>query len=149
MLDEQGRFWHDSELVTHPGMARAFAGWIGRHPDDGRYILSNGFDWTYFTVKDAPFFVRGVRGHGSVPLLQLSDGSEEPLDPSSLWSHSSEALYCCVKEGRFLAKFTPQAQTLLAPWLAESEGGRISLEVEGRRYAIPERSVHDFHGGTR
>ena len=26
-----------------------------RHPDDGRYILTNGYDWTYFTVDDAPY----------------------------------------------------------------------------------------------
>ena len=41
-------------LVEHPGLAAAMHTWVTRHPDDGRYILSNGYDWTYFTVDDAP-----------------------------------------------------------------------------------------------
>ena len=49
-----------------PGRARGAArpalhAWISRHPDDGRYILTNGYDWTYFTVDDAPYFVRSLR----------------------------------------------------------------------------------------
>src|SRR6187455_615956 len=76
VLDAQGRFWHDGALVEHPGMARAFAGWIGRHPDNGRFILSNDFDWTYFTVRDVPLFVRSVRAVGGAPSAELSDGSE-------------------------------------------------------------------------
>ena len=84
VLDAEGRFHHDGELVTHPGMARAFASWIDLHPDDQRFILSNGYDWSYFQVDDVPFFVLGVReGPGRLELL-LSDGSQSPLDPGSL-----------------------------------------------------------------
>ena len=36
---------------SEPGLARALASWIARHPDDGRFILTNGYDWTYFTVE--------------------------------------------------------------------------------------------------
>jgi uncharacterized protein len=60
MLDGEGRFWHAGELVRHPGMQEAFASWISRHPDDGRHILCNGYDWSYFDVQDVPFFVRGL-----------------------------------------------------------------------------------------
>ena len=37
VLTADGRFYHDGAEVTHPGMAKAFATWIARHPDDGRY----------------------------------------------------------------------------------------------------------------
>ena len=84
VLDAQGRFPHAGELVEHPGMARAFASWIGRHPDDGRFILNNGYDWSYFQVEDVPFFVLGVREGASGLELALSDGSQSPLDPASL-----------------------------------------------------------------
>ena len=47
--------------VEHAGLAAALHSWISRHPDDGRYILTNGYDWTYFTVDDAPYFVRSLR----------------------------------------------------------------------------------------
>jgi len=77
-LDGEGRFWHDGALVDHPRLHAALHQWITRHPTDGRFILSNGYDWTYFTVDDAPFFVKGVQ-FGDEPRLVLSDDSVEPF----------------------------------------------------------------------
>ena len=45
VLDGEGRFWHDGEHVDHPALEQALRSWIGRHPDDGRLILTNGYDW--------------------------------------------------------------------------------------------------------
>src|SRR5205085_5202357 len=59
-LDADGKFWHDGQRVDHPALERALHGWIARHPDDGRFILTNGYDWTYFQVDDAPYTVRSV-----------------------------------------------------------------------------------------
>jgi uncharacterized protein len=138
-LDREGRFWHEDEPVTHPGMATAFASWITRHPDDGRFILTNGFDWTYFTVDDAPFFVRSLSVRGGRPWLLLSDGSEEALDPDTLRTGEQDALYALVKKRAFEARFTPAAQMALAPFIVEGSGGEALLEVDGRRVAIPGR----------
>jgi len=136
VLDAQGRFQHEGKLVEHPGMARAFASWIDRHPDDGRFILNNGYDWSYFRVEDVPFFVLGVREQGSGLELSLSDGSQSPLDPSSLALGAQGALYTTVKNGQFRARFTQGAQIALAPWLAEAENGEIFLEIAGTRHAL-------------
>src|SRR5690606_42127086 len=43
-------------------MARSFAAWMDRHPVDGRFILNNGYDWTYLEVEDAPCHVRTLYG---------------------------------------------------------------------------------------
>jgi hypothetical protein len=137
VLDTEGRFSHDGVPVTHPGMARAFASWIDRHPEDGRFILNNGYDWTYFRVEDVPYFVRGVREEGGQLWLQLSDGSESPLDPQTLAEGARGALYTAVKERKFRARFTPAAQTALAPWLSSSGNGRLFLEFAGSRHALP------------
>lgn len=139
VLDEQGRFWHDGALVEHPGMARAFAGWIQRHPDDGRFILSNGFDWTYVTVRDVPYFVKSVRAVDDAPVAELFDGSDEPLDTSTLAIGADGAVYCRVKSGTLEAKFTPAAQTMLGPWLVEGASGTIELMVRGHRFQVGER----------
>jgi hypothetical protein len=137
-LDGRGRFWHDDELVTHDKMAQAFATWIARHPDDGRYILTNGYDWTYFTVEDVPFFVKGVHVERDRVRLVLSDESEEDLDPMGLTLGENGALYLKVKDGSFDARFTPEAQTLLAPVLVGDEGEPL-VELAGKRHHIQAR----------
>ena len=136
VLDAQGRFHHDGELVEHPGMARAFASWIDRHPDDGRFILNNGYDWSYFRVEDVPFFVLGLREQAGRLELLLSDGSESPLDPGSLTVGARGALYTTVKSGKFRARFSQAAQIALGPWLGLAENGEIFLEIAGTRHAL-------------
>jgi uncharacterized protein len=140
-LDENGRFWHDGELVTHPGMVRAFASWIARHPDDGRFILTNGYDWSYFTVDDVPFQVRTLRMQDDEVTLLLSDGSEEPLLPDTLEIGPREALYVRVKGGAFEARFTPAAQSAMGPLLVEGSDGMPALRLAGRAYPIRARTA--------
>ena len=123
-LDPEGRFWHEGNPVEHAKLAQAMHGWVNRHPDDGRYILTNGYDWTYFTVEDAPYFVRSVRITPDAVVLELSDGSEEPWDPSASRIGPNDAIYTRVKAGSergpFVAKFTRFAQAQLAPVLEEA-----------------------------
>jgi uncharacterized protein len=132
-LDAEGRFHHEGNVVEHPKLAEAFHTWIARHPDDGRYILTNGYDWTYFIVDDVPYFVRSVKDDGGDAILVLSDGTEEPLDPSTVRQKDGADLYLTVKReakgGPFDAKLTRFAQTQLGPFLKE-EGGRPVLETK-------------------
>jgi len=141
VLDGEGRFFHEGAPVTHPGMAKAFASWIARHPDDGRYILSNGYDWSYFQVEDVPFFVLrvllpGAEGGSAAPQIELSDGTIEALDPDRLWLGPRDALYADVKGGAFQARFTRSAQLGLAGLLVEADGG-VFFDFAGIRRAIP------------
>ena len=136
VLDAQGRFLHDGQPVEHPGMARAFSSWIDRHPDDGRFILNNGYDWSYFRVEDVPFFVLGVREEEGQLWLRLSDGSESALEPAGLVRGAQEALYTTVKNGKFRARFTQAAQIALGPWLILAENGEIFLEIAGHRVTV-------------
>lgn len=131
VLDRQGRFWHHGHPVEHSGVARAFHTWIARHPDDGRFILDNGFDWTYFEVEDVPFLVRAFGMVEGRPTIELSDGSREALDATTLRSGPNQALYVDVKRGSMTARFTSQATAALGPFLRE-EGGEVVLEVGGQ-----------------
>ncbi|MGE0325093.1 MAG: hypothetical protein AB7K71_15110 [Polyangiaceae bacterium] len=139
-LDKDGRFWHDDALVEHPQMAKAFAAWISKHPDDGRFILTNGYDWTYFRVEDTPYFVTGLRLLDGKPELSLFDGSQEPMDPGTLREGPDGALYLRVKQGEFEARFQPSAQLELAPLLVEADGG-VGLEIAGQRFSVPQREA--------
>ena len=135
-LDPEGRFFHDGELVTHRGMARAFASWIARHPDDGRYILTNGYDWTYFTVEGAPYFVEGVHDGADGPVLVLFDGSEEALDPATLRLGDDGVFRTSVKGGAYDARFLRNAQLELSPWLEQEGDGGVSLVTPRGRARI-------------
>jgi hypothetical protein len=136
-LDARGRFWHDGARIEHPGLEAALHTWIARHPDDGRYILTNGYDWTYFTVDDAPFFVRALRPEPGCVTLQLSDRTEEPWVPGTTRTGPDGALYARVKPeapgGPYEAKFTPHAQASLEPLVVEAEDGRgFAVMIGGR-----------------
>jgi len=139
-LDGEGRFFHDGVPVEHPKLRDALHTWISRHPDDGRYILTNGYDWTYFVVDDVPFFVRSVRAIEGEAVLVLSDGTEEPLDPSSVRANERGELYVVVKReakgGPYDAKMTRFAQTQLEPFL-EPEGAGVALVTKRGRALLP------------
>jgi hypothetical protein len=136
-LDGEGHFFDHGERVEHARLEQAMHTWIGRHPDDGRYILTNGYDWTYFQVDDAPYFVRAVRVETDHVVLVLSDETEETLVPADTGPRAGdEALYTQVKRaaqgGPFEAKFTRHAQTSLSPVLALDDGGKPGLAFGGR-----------------
>src|SRR5690606_33250987 len=110
VLDAEGRFWHRDERVLHPRMEAAFASWISRHPDDGRYILNNGYDWSYIEVEGTPHFVRGASAEAGELWITLADGSRERLDAATLRVGERGALQVAVKGRLFEARFTPAAQ---------------------------------------
>jgi uncharacterized protein len=133
VLGKDGHFLHDGVEVEHPRIRQAMHTWIDRHPDDGRYILNNGYDWTYFTVEDAPFFVRSVTDDGmGFPVAVLSDGTEEPIG-THLRLGEHDSLYVEVKagdlHGPFEAKFSRHAQAQLGPYLVEKGEEGVALRT--------------------
>ncbi|MEM1030764.1 MAG: hypothetical protein AAGN82_10460 [Myxococcota bacterium] len=134
VLDATGRFFHDGAIVAHRGLHRAFAAWVRRHPEDGRYILSNDYDWCYLTVEATPLFVEGLRppaAEGEV-VLRLFDGREEPLDPITL-SVDGEGHLRCVVRRDMPARFQRTAQLAMAPLLDETG---TAILLGGRRYPL-------------
>jgi hypothetical protein len=136
-IDAEGRFLHRGEPITH---ARTLAVlWASLEPTpDGRWLVSIGRESGYVTVELAPYVVRGVLDReGEAPLLLLSDGSREPLDPGTLALGADGVLRCAVKSGR-PASFSRAAQIALGLSLDESPpgSGRYVLVVGGVRHPI-------------
>jgi uncharacterized protein len=130
VLTRGGRFFHDGEPVTHPGMRRAFASWLTRHPDDGRHVLNNGYDWTYLKVEGPARFVDAIRNVDGRPLLVLFDGTEAPLEPTRLRVDSQGALTVDLPLGE-PAALSGGAQLQLEPWLEEHDGA-VGLRIDGK-----------------
>lgn len=142
VLEHSGKFWHDDAPIEKASLARAFSKWITRHPHDGRFILENGYDWTYFKVEDVPFFVEAARvenGPGGLQLaITLSDDSVEILNPEGMRIGPQDALYVQVKGGLFDARFTQTAQLALAPLLVESDtADQVGLQLGKTVHWIP------------
>ncbi|MEJ7730043.1 MAG: hypothetical protein WKG00_12585 [Polyangiaceae bacterium] len=144
VLDREGRFWHDGGLVEHAALDKAMRSWITRHPDDGRWILSNGYDWTYFRLEGSPHHVTALRIGDASPAthaegdpagavtLVLAGGDEERLDPATLSLDDEGVVHARVKGDRD-ARFSRHAQTELAPLL---EGDPPALRLGGRSWPI-------------
>jgi hypothetical protein len=139
VLDAQGRFSNGGFPIDHAGMSQAFASWIRRHPDDGRYILTNGYDWTYFRVEDVPYFVKHLEPTERGPVLRLSDDTEELLEPSGLSLSADGVVYAAVKGGEFEARFLPWAQAALVDYLDEEPDGSPVVSVSGARFPVVTR----------
>jgi hypothetical protein len=143
-LDAEGHFSHDGERVAHMKLEQAMHTWVSRHPDDGRYILTNGYDWTYFTVEDAPFFVRHLEKNDlGLVVMVLSDGSRETLDPDDIEEGENGALYVTVKKGAprgpFEAKLTRHAQASLGDFLVPDETGAPTLPASSQNGPVRRR----------
>ena len=140
VLDRDGRFFHDGALVEHPALDKALRSWIAHHPDDGRFILTNGYDWCYFRVEDTAYRVDALRVEGDAATLVLDNGQEHRLDPASLALGEGGVVYAKLPSGDE-ARFSRHAQTQLAPLLTGDEPPR--LQVGGREYGFAQRATPD------
>ena len=142
-IDREGRFIHEGAEVTHEGLRRALFRWLDRlPPPDGRYVLR--LDERRFAyledVADTPLVARAARIDGGDVQLALSDGSEEPLDPTTLTVDDAGVLRAWVRGGRLEARLASSAAAVLGDLLSVSEAdGRPRLRLAGRSYAIPQR----------
>jgi uncharacterized protein len=136
-LDAQGRWWHDGELIEHPGIVEAFNRGISP-TDDGRFKLQLSHDWCFVEVEDAAYRVLATDPTADDRLsIRLSDRTSELLDPDTLRLDADGALTCRVKAGRAKAKFSHEAHFALGQHLEETPGGKLTLKVGAKRYPLP------------
>lgn len=93
----------------------------------GLYLIELENDRCYLDVEDTAFVVRSVRQTLSekegktVFCLLLSDDTVDVLDPATLRIGEGNVLYCCVKNGRFTARFLRAAYYQLADYIEYDE----------------------------
>ena len=130
-IDREGQFIHEGEPVRHEGLRSALFRWLDRL-DDGRYVLRlDERRFAYIDVDDTPLVVRALRlndgdgggATGSTVTLQLSDGSDEPLDASTLTVDDRGVLRCWVRGGRIEARLATSAAAVLADRIIETAKG--------------------------
>lgn len=140
-LSKAGEFTHEGAPVEKRSLADAMHTWLSYHPDDGRPILENGFDWCYLSVEDTAHFVVAVRGQPpDVPRVVLRSGHEEPLRTETLRVDADGIAFVDVlprgAKQPVPARFLREAQLALAPWLEDEP---LGLRVGGAVIPVGER----------
>jgi hypothetical protein len=139
-IDREGQLIHEGEVFRHEGLRRALFRWLDRL-DDGRYVLRlDAQRFAYLDVDDTPLVVRALRVDGAVVTLQLSDGSEEALDPTTLTVDDQGLLRCWVRGGRIEARLATSATAVLAERISETPQGPALAGASGPRL-LPRRSA--------
>ncbi|GAO03075.1 DUF1285 domain-containing protein [Anaeromyxobacter sp. PSR-1] len=138
-IDAEGRFLHRGEPITHARTLEVLWRSLARTPD-GRYEVAIGRERAYVQVDEAPYAVRGATEDpgGGAPLLHLSDGTAEPLDPATLSLGADGVLRCAVKGGAHRARFTRAGHVSLGLMLREDPpgSGDYALFVNGTRWPV-------------
>lgn len=136
-IDEEGRFLHRGEPITHARTLEVLWRSLERAPD-GRWLVRVGRESGYVSVAETPYVVRGVAERGGrPPALLLSDGSEEELDPATLRVGADGVLRCTVT-GHRPARFARAAHVALGMALDEDPpgSGAFFLTIGGARWAV-------------
>jgi hypothetical protein len=140
VLHRDGRWSHEGVSITHPKLRAAFDRSVRYLRDEGVYVVQLGRFRGQIEVEEAAFFVRGFdAGSGR---LDLSDGSSEVLEPSSLRAAVQDgALLCTVKRGLVSgglpARFRHAAQAELLAAVEETSDGP-KLRIGGTLRDLPE-----------
>lgn len=137
-IDDEGRFLHRGEPIAHARTLEVL--WRSLEPAaGGRWLVRVGRESAYVTVAETPWIVRGVvaGGDGELPVLLVSDGSREPLDPGTLRLGDDGVLRCALSRGR-AARFGRSAHVALGMMLEEDPPGSASfvLPTPSRRWRV-------------
>jgi len=133
-IDREGRWLNDGVEITHPRTIESF--WRGfTRNERGKYVVRIGKEECPVHVHAAPYFVRRVDIGSDAVMLQLSDGTRETLDPSTLRLLDGRYLHCRVKGGAHEARFGRPAWHEIAERIEEGRDGTV-LRIGNRRHPI-------------
>jgi uncharacterized protein len=134
-----GRWYADTEPVTHERLARLFSRYVRRKAGGGYEIWIDERYHADVDVEDTPYVVTGVETDTQGNFwIDLNDGTTEMLDPDGLQAGKDHVLRCRVKNGTERARFLRPAYYQLANFIEEAGPGQFRLRCGGATYPIPQ-----------
>jgi hypothetical protein len=138
-IDKDGKWYHRGAEMIHRPFIRLFYQNLKRD-EEGRYIIEWNGERCYLEVEDTPFVVRTISQEQDAAgdrrfMLTLTDDSDEPLAPETLFVGKENVLYCLVRGGEFRARFSRPAYYELARHIVEKDNG-YALALNGKLYGI-------------
>ena len=141
-IDREGRWFYQGEEITHRRTYLLYSRSLALD-EQGRLLLRVGREECRVEAEDAPYVVKSLdflRPDGGGPQeidLLLNDETREPLNPETLRVGRENVLYCRVRGGMFLARFSRGAYQLLFPVIhQDEEGKRFFLLLGGKEYPL-------------
>ena len=132
-LDAHGRWVHDLQPVTHPGIADYLSKHLCWNDLHGRFVVEVEGRAVPVIIDDTAYFVVALDTSAVPWQIALNDGSSaEPL-VGPIEVRASGEFICRVKGGRFPAKFGRNVHQQLQPFI-EATG------TSGNRYAVRTRT---------
>ncbi|MBP7765260.1 MAG: DUF1285 domain-containing protein [Syntrophaceae bacterium] len=114
--------------------------------ESGRYFIRLNEEVCFLDVEDTVFVITAVSktkdpSGGSERLeILTSDDSREALDPASLSVGLDHVMYCRIKEGRFIARFTRKSYYQLAEFIEQDQpDGGFYVRLNEKKYYIHKR----------
>jgi 8-oxo-dGTP pyrophosphatase MutT (NUDIX family) len=133
LLSRRGSFFQDGEEITHERTAELFHRSLRREAD-GHFTVHCEGESLDVILEDNPRYVRSYdRSDGS---LNLSGGTKEKLDPSTLRVRADNSLVCRLQNG-WEATFLSAAYYEISKDVKESGPGKYVLHFLGRDHDLP------------
>jgi hypothetical protein len=110
--------------------------------ENGRYMIALGDERCYLDVDDTAFVVEEVSKKEQANDIEtiyivLTDDSQEKLDLNSLHVGKENVLYCRVKDGKFIARFSRKSYYQLAEFIEQQEkADTFFINLNGKKYLI-------------
>jgi len=134
-INREGEWLHEGEEITHPGILANLRSNL-RH-DEAGYFIQTGPARIPVEVADTPYVVTRVEARGHALQLTLNDGTQEPLDPTTLRFAPGEIPYCRVKDGRWEARLSRAAAWELGQLVEYDETtGETILRLGGAAHRL-------------
>ncbi len=141
-IDKEGIWYYCGQHMFRKDILCLF--FENLHLDDcGKHFIELNGEICYVDVEDTAFVVNAVyrtrtqdEGHDRIEIL-LSDDSLEALDIESLFVGNGNVMYCRVKEGKFVARFTRKSYYQLAELIeVDDTGDHYYITLNQQKYFI-------------
>lgn len=133
-IDRHGDWFDGDQPITHEGLLANLRQSLRR--DAAGYFVQTRVRIPV-AVEDVPFVVIRVVRRGERLHVWLNDGTDEPVDPSSLRLGPGHVPYCAVKGGAFEARLDrAAAYQLLSLAHYDRRTGRGVLRLGAREHVL-------------
>ncbi len=128
-IDRDGDWFNEGTEITHVGILASLR--ENLRQDSQGYYVQAGPVRIPVEVADTPFTVVRVEAEGDGLRLTLNDGSQEPLDPTTLRLAPGEVPYCRSRTDQFEVRFTRAAAWQLAKFFRYDESSNSATLILG------------------